>query len=256
MDVRLSGPFSHDLPARAVPGQDELHFWLEDLRSWDDPCPADHNVLALDEKIRRRKFRFPRDRRRYVLSRKFLRLNCARYLGVQAADIGFSLGRYGKPYLTAPSSGSLDLRFSISHSGDILLAAFKVGREVGVDIETGDTRFDIAAMSEICCSPIEKLKLQSLDAAGRLNAFLRNWTLKEAYTKALGVGHQQPFQEIEASVFASDRPFVKHLVNSDAPPGSWLAFEPNLAPLVGFAAAIVYEGTASGKAETRNPKLE
>jgi hypothetical protein len=53
----------------------------------------------------------------------------------------------------------------------------------------------------------------------------------------MGVGHQQPFAEIEASLLVADAPFVArkdNLVN-------WIAIEPNLDSLRGYAAAIVIE---------------
>jgi len=239
MDIRLTGPFTRFRPAPGLPGPEEIHFWLEDFRSWEDPSPADHETLSPDEKLRAEKFHFPRDRRRYLLARKFIRLACARYLGANSGDIRFSLGRYGKPRLISPFSGAPDLRFNISHSSDVLLAAFAVGLEVGADIETSNSRLDVAGMAEVCCSPNERDRLQRLDLAVRLPAFLRNWTLKEAYTKALGVGHQQPFQEIEASLLPSEPLFVTHQASADKPAGNWLAFEPDLAPLEGYMAAIV-----------------
>jgi len=236
MDLGLSGPFSHLRPAGELPGPNHVHFWLEDFSGWDDPGPADHDMLDPNEKERAEKIRFPRDRRRYVLARRFIRTVCAAYLRVKPGEIRFSLGPYGKPRLVLPPT-ALDLRFNISHCGDILLAAFAVGREVGVDIETRERRLDVAGMSEICLSPEERKKLQGLSDAERLAAFLRNWTLKEAYTKAIGVGHQQPFAEIEASLLVSDAPFVArkdNLVN-------WIAIEPDLDSLQGYAAAIVIE---------------
>ena len=115
---------------------------------------------------------------------------------------------------------------------------------MGVDVETGDS-LNISALSELCCSPNERDKLQSLDPAGRLSALVRNWTLKEAYTKAIGVGHQQPFHEIEASLLPTEETFVTLLENTANLPLNWIAFEPKLAPLQGYAAAVVCEKVVS-----------
>jgi len=235
MNLVFFGPFDRRAPAVNPPRSPEVHYWLEDFAQWNDPEPADLALLDPDEKDRAEKLRFPRDRRRFILGRKFIRQTCADYLRIEPADVRLTLGQYGKPSLAPPSN----LRFSISHCGDLLLAAFAMGREVGVDLETAQRHIDVAGTSEIVCCASEREKLHHLDPAGQIAAFLRNWTLKEAYTKALGIGHQQPFDQIEASILPTDPPFVSVIGNSNSQ-SNWIAFEPNLGR-VNFHAAIVCE---------------
>ncbi len=60
-----------------------------------------------------------------------------------------------------PTRG-LDLRFNLSHSGQLMLVAVAVGVEVGVDVECADERHTAES--------------------------LRTWTMHEATVKCLGTG--------------------------------------------------------------------
>lgn len=123
--------------------------------------------------------RRPEVRERFVAGRSWLRRILSCYQGQPPESIAFAYGESGKPSVAGPVS------FSLSHSGD--LAAVAVARfEIGVDIElvrpiepeTADGPF----------SPLEIAALAVVPAQEFSPAFLRIWTQKEAYLKALGCG--------------------------------------------------------------------
>ena len=77
------------------------------------------------------RFRFDRDRVRFVLRRAFARRVLARYLGVHPAAVGIRTSPLGRPELD-PSCG---LAFNTSHSDGMAVVAVAHGQRVGVDIE-------------------------------------------------------------------------------------------------------------------------
>ena len=137
------------------------------------------------------------EQRREKLAR--LRAEGARLLSLGAAllldrmliDAGlppagpFALGEQGKPYLPDRP----DVHFSLSHSGTWVLCALS-DAELGCDVE-GPRRFD-PALARHFFHPDETAWLFSLPPREQDAAFLRLWTLKESYLKAVGLGLSLP----------------------------------------------------------------
>lgn len=107
----------------------------------------------------------------WTRSRGALRVLLARYLDADPRELRFVLGDHGKPRLESEqpetwreggSGPDEDLRFNLSHSGELMLLAVTEGREVGVDVERGRARYTAE--------------------------FLRAWTTREATVKCLGSG--------------------------------------------------------------------
>lgn len=145
------------------------------------------------ERARAARFKFERDRRRYVVARGLLRELLGGRLGKSPASVGFRVGPHGKPALLAAAAAEeTTVRFNVSHSGDrALLALADGGREVGVDLESaarlGDAR-DLPALAARTLSPADLARWGYLPEDGRRQVFLRAWTRLEAYAKATGDG--------------------------------------------------------------------
>ena len=97
----------------------------------------------------------------------------------------FALGKEGKPYLPERP----DVHFSLSHSGELALCALSAS-EIGCDVET-PRRCELA-LAERFFHPEESALLFSLPEGEQEAAFLRLWTLKESYLKAIGLGLALP----------------------------------------------------------------
>lgn len=97
----------------------------------------------------------------------------------------FAFKPEGKPYLP----GRPDVRFSLSHSGELVLCALSDG-EIGCDVER-PRPFDPALVRRFFHES-EQRWLFSLPEGEQSAAFLRLWTLKESYLKALGLGLALP----------------------------------------------------------------
>jgi 4'-phosphopantetheinyl transferase len=163
--------------------EDELHVWhaMLDL----DPAVVErlYSLLCADERERAARFRFERDRGRYIVGRGLLRKLLGRYLALEPEQLSFEYSSYQKPRLAQPGP-----RFNISHSGPVALFAFTNIAEVGIDVELDNADFAQERIAERFFSPAEVAALRSLPPQLQARAFLTCWTRKEAFVKARGDG--------------------------------------------------------------------
>ena len=153
---------------------------------------ADWPLLNSAEALRAGRFRFERDRHRYVRGRAFLRRSLAVRLARSPAGIDLVEGPNGKPALAC---GSLD--FNLSHSGGLAVLAISTKGPVGLDVELLDRRVDADALAEACFTPFERSVLASLPPGERIRRFFIFWTAKEARMKLTGEGMALAPREIE-----------------------------------------------------------
>jgi 4'-phosphopantetheinyl transferase len=235
----------------------EVHIW----RSWLDLSPAAiekaTGLLADDEVARARRYRFTRDRGRFVAARAFLRRTLAGYLSTAPARLAFSYGRFGRPELV-PSPGDETVSFNLSHSGDMALLAITCERRVGIDIERLEHRADLPAVAAHFFSARENAALNDIPAEGRDLAFYRCWTRKEAFLKALGDGLAYPLDAFDVSLDLAPR--LLRIGNSSEAPSQWTLH--HLEPALGYVAAlaidgrgvdVVWRGCASLPGQTSHP---
>lgn len=164
----------------ALPETGTVHVWLAHLGEFDSTAAA-----FADEAVRAQRFVHDDDRRRFLAGRALARSVLGSYLGCPPADVALALTAFGKPYLCR--RGGPDLRFNLSHSGDLVALAVGVGDDVGVDVEAAapDNADELVS---IVLSEQERRAFERLPSALRPAAFLRCWTRKEALLKAAGTG--------------------------------------------------------------------
>jgi 4'-phosphopantetheinyl transferase len=131
--------------------------------------------------------------------RSALRDVLGRYLHVPPDSITFAYGEKGKPGLLKDQN-SLDLRFNVSHSGNLGILAVTSGFEVGVDVETRQKVVDYISVAQRFFSRREYEALSNVPEDLRQRAFLRCWTRKESYVKALGQGLACSLKSFSVSV--------------------------------------------------------
>jgi 4'-phosphopantetheinyl transferase len=176
-----------------------VEVWVVDLSVDDDALTRARNYLSEDEIRRAERFRFPVDRRRFVIARSSLRQILSLYL--KAGPTEFESGEYGKPRL---STSDIDVRFNVSRSGEKALIACTLGREVGIDIEWKHRKFDIDELASRFLTSEENEKLGKFPPDQKHQAFLRCWTCKEAFVKAVGKGLSMGLQEFDVSAGLGD----------------------------------------------------
>jgi len=191
-------------PTPLLLDDDAVQVWRAFLSVTPERVASLTGTLATDERIRAERFRFDRDRTRYIIARGLLRAIIARYLDKEPGAITFQYNAFGKPSL--PDEPGRDrIRFNVSHADGIALYALTRSREVGVDIE--GVRADMASerIAERFFSPREIAALRALDPELRHEAFFACWTRKEAYIKARGVGITVGLDQFDVSL-APDEP--------------------------------------------------
>jgi len=175
--------------------------WSTATPDWDDAAC----VALLSEAERQQAQRLVRadSRCAWQRHRAMLRTVLAQLTDCAPARLDIATGQHGKPWLP----GWPQLRFNLSHSGaDAVLVAGAADR-IGVDIEitTDPARFRRLAQRYF---PREAAQLEADGDAWR---FVRAWTAKEAYLKALGTGLSKPLNSFE---LALDRDGHAHGVRS------------------------------------------
>jgi 4'-phosphopantetheinyl transferase len=167
----------------------EVHVWKVNV----DQAPSElgplWELLQTDEHDRAARFRFPRDKRRFVARRGVLRHILCAYTGEKPAGLRLAYGPFGKPSL-ASDSAAAGVHFNLTHSAGLVLYAVALNRQVGIDTE----RILAEALSEPLIqrlmSPGELSVFRGLSPSAQCKAFFDCWTRKEAYLKGLGVGLQ------------------------------------------------------------------
>jgi 4'-phosphopantetheinyl transferase len=192
-----------------------LHLWTVDL---DAGLPAEgFRELSPAEQARANAFRFEHLRNRYVAAHVALRRILSRYAGAPPEAVRFGAGPYGKPLLEREPR----LAFNLSHAERFAMVALAPA-EIGVDIERLRPVPDALAIAARFFHPEEVRLLEAAPAAD--DAFLRLWTLKEAYLKYFGKGLSQPLNSFSILDPGLRRAYV--ITEAAAP--------------AGFVASVVY----------------
>ncbi len=133
----------------------------------------------------------PAVRCRFAASRLLVKYTAAAALGIGPEDIDIAYRLGGRPYLR----GLDQIEVGLTHTGELMAVGIsRVGR-IGLDAECADRRFDLGLMRNRMCTPAEAAELDALSPDQQAACVLRLWTLKEAYTKALGQGMRLAFTE-------------------------------------------------------------
>jgi len=136
-------------------------------------------------------------RRTFLARRASTRRMVAARLGVSPRDVVVGHAPSGAPMILAPPAA---LHVSVSGRGDFCAIGLAPS-PIGVDIEP------LGAAAEPAWNILhqtERRGLRALDRAARHEAFLRLWTAKEAYLKALGQGMSREPSRVEIVFGAAD----------------------------------------------------
>ena len=178
---------------------DSIQLWQISLAVSEPTVDRYWQHLSEDEKAKANRFRFAKDKRRFVVARGVLRTLLATQFAQSPSQVQFCYGEYGKPKLSR-SGEACDFHFNLSHSQELALCVLGKKRTVGVDVEylKGIKRLD--GMMERCLTPMELAEVRSHSESQHLEAFLQRWTCKEAYLKAIGLGLTQSMQSVEVKL--------------------------------------------------------
>ncbi len=221
---------------------DELHTWCASLDVPPETSARLYATLTPDERVRSARFRFERDRQRFVVAHGALRDLLGRYLHTEPGRIRFVYNAFGKPDVSPESSNRLT--FNLSHSAGLALIAIANASNVGVDLEYIRARSDCADIARHFFSASEVDYLTALPNHLYAEAFFSCWTKKEAYLKACGEGLAIPLNSFSVPL-TTDRAHTavdSCVASKDRIPGNGWSFY-TLRPAPGYAGALAIEGS-------------
>ena len=217
-------------------GEEPVELVVRSLDIGESALQRAAECLSPGERARAERFAFQRDRKRFVAARAGLRGLLASRLDCRPEAVEIVTGQHGKPALDG-RHGS-DLRFNVSHCGDLAVYALAHGREVGVDVEALREDFDGDEIAARCFTADEYSEFRALPQALRPLAFFNGWTRKEAFVKALAQGLHCPLNLFQVSLAPGRPARLLEVAPALGSADRWrlLAFEP--AP--GYVGAVVF----------------
>lgn len=153
-------------------------------------------ALSIEEQEKSKKFHFPNDQKKYVISHGIMRQLIASYIPCHPKEIRYDLNDFGKPELIYPSN---TLHFNLSHSERLGALAISTS-PIGTDIEHIKSLEDYVSLTKHFLSVQERNYFEQLSIVDQHLAFYRAWTRKEAYIKAIGMGLSYPVEQVTISL--------------------------------------------------------
>lgn len=124
----------------------------------------------------------PRVRTKHIseMGGRLLEYAVSRLYRIGVSELSRDKGKYGKPCFRIHP----EVRFNISHSGDLVICAVS-DFEIGIDIQE-KSRMNTDRIAKKIMSPAEHKKY--LESSERQDFFYRVWVMKESYVKWTGDG--------------------------------------------------------------------
>lgn len=182
---------------RALATRTEIHLYLvnEAAVAAETLSRVSRSVVSPEEHRRVERFHSARDRRQALVTRAFLRTVLSRYHpAIRPPEWSFEVNAYGRPAIA--SEIDVPLCFNLSHSHGMIALLVAHDLEIGVDIEWRNRAVDVMDLADQVFAPVERSDLQPLLPSHQRDRFFDLWTLKEAYTKARGMGLSIPLSDI------------------------------------------------------------
>jgi 4'-phosphopantetheinyl transferase len=214
-----------------------IHVWRIALDLPPDALARFRESLSADEQARADRFRFETHRDHFVAGRGALRAILSRYVGIAPDQLAFTYGPQGKPALSNAGDG---LEFNLTHSHGLALLALGPGGRIGIDLEQLRPMDDAERIAERFFSARERDALRAIPAEGKVEAFLRCWTRKEAFIKAIGEGFSMPLDRFDVSLDPGAGARLLSVADRPDEAARWTLIELDLAP--GFLAAVAIQG--------------
>jgi len=216
--------------------------WRVDLVHPDSVVTALAAVLSDDERQRAARFVFPRDRRRFTVTRACLRVLLSEHSGVAPAALRIVYAPLGKPSLASASASTpTPLHFNVSHSEDVALIAARSDAPLGVDVEAVRPLPDMMDIAARFFTAAETDTIAAAPPHQRALSFFLCWTRKEAFSKAHGDGLSFALDRYQVACRPGDPARILAIDGSAAAAAEWSMFDLEAPP--GFVSALVTRAT-------------
>lgn len=153
-------------------------------------------MLSEGERQQELRYRLPEHRRCYLTTRALLRTVLSRYARLDPAAWSFAVNAHGKPEIANSYQANQRISFNLSHTDGLIVLGIAAGGPIGVDAENMRSRPAPLCIAPTFLAAEERVALRSLALDEQQERFFSYWTLKEAYTKARGMGLSIPLDKI------------------------------------------------------------
>lgn len=130
-------------------------------------------------------------RERFAASRLLLKHVAAHAIEATPQSVELAYQPGGRPFLR----GCDQIGISLTHTEQLLMVGVTRRGWIGVDAELADRPMLVSGIERQVCTPYERMALACVDEEHRNREMVRLWTLKEAYSKAIGQGMRFRFNE-------------------------------------------------------------
>lgn len=190
--------------------------------AWATPCRGGGSeaidqlrvLISAEELSQASRFRCVEDQNAFLFAHALKRVMLSALLPRSPPEWEFVAGPFGRSRLRRGQTG-YPVSFSLSHTRGLAACALGVGSEVGVDVESCETARLLTSDGD-WLTGAESGALRALAPEMRGVAAVKLWTLKEAVTKAIGLGLYQRFGDVG---FTLDPP--RFAVRPPACAGNW-----------------------------------
>lgn len=212
-------PSSSFVPLTLRP--DEVHVWIVEPERIDDPrlLEAYWGLLDAGEREKKRRFRFERHQRQYLVSHALVRLTLSRYAPVAPEAWAFTPNEYGRPEATG--EWGRRLRFNLSHTDGMALVAVGLESDLGADVEDAERPGETVEIADSFFARTEVQALRALPKERQRERFFEYWTLKEAYIKARGAGLSLPLDQFAFDLQPEQLPRISFDPRMNDVPEAW-----------------------------------
>jgi 4'-phosphopantetheinyl transferase len=219
----------------ARPGVDEAHVFCASFADCATGVDAAWSTLSTNERARAEAFIAGSVRERYVLSHAFLRGVLSAFLGEEPSRIAFEPLPGGKPVLVDAARHAL--WFNLSHCTTHVVVAVAGMPNVGVDVECVHDGLDALGIARRFFAPAEFRRLAASSPKHVDDLFLRLWTCKEAFLKAIGVGLREGLAGVVVSENERSDVTLAEIPSGHGSPEAWSL--QTFTPALGCHAALV-----------------
>jgi 4'-phosphopantetheinyl transferase len=220
-------------------GAREVHLWTIPLTRDSEAIDRAAALLSADEHVRWKRFRFAIHRDRFALRRGAMRRILSTYVGIDPAELSFTVSEHGKPELDEERHGITGIRFNLSDSADLAILGVTPEARIGVDVERLNAMREMDAIARRHFSDREYEDYLSAPEEQRMTCFYNAWTRKEAWLKASGDGLSASLSSFDVTLRPGVPPRLLEVRGRPDEAARWTMHA--WMPVEGYIAAVTVE---------------
>lgn len=232
--------------ATAIPeGSSAVTVWWAEIKDFQAGCDLTGylDVLSVEERRRAARFRHLDQAWDYVISHALLRSLMSSGTDIPPSAWQMTVDARGKPSARAPGGVEVPF-FSLTHARGLVACALSSSARIGIDVEAMNRAPDLIELQEQILSKDERNATTLMTDSQQF--LLQLWTVKEAYSKAIGLGLALPFPSVTVELSGHQPTLIA--------PGSWHCM--SFAATDEFVTALVFEAGKSLNSGPPNVHLQ